>query len=142
MKSEDHRPDAGKPAQSLSQLEQRLKQWRQTRVRGAHIPKELWTAAAQMTKHHSLHHVCDVLRLDLAALQRHTQRLQLKSKGEPQDNTTPRFMEMVISPARVSPRGQCSVQLQNARGATMNIELHGEGLATLAGLCNAFMSAP
>jgi hypothetical protein len=37
---------------------------------------------------------------------------------------------------------ECVVELENARGATMRVELNGAGLAGLAGLCSAFWSAP
>ena len=36
----------------------------------------------------------------------------------------------------------CVIELQNGRGATMRVELNGAGLASLAGVCSGFLSAP
>jgi hypothetical protein len=41
----------------------------------------------------------------------------------------------------VGPR-ECVVEVENARGAKMRVELNGAGLAGLAGLCSVFWSAP
>jgi hypothetical protein len=38
-------------------------------------------------------------------------------------------------------RCDCAVELENARGARMRVELNGHGLASLVGLCSAFWSA-
>jgi hypothetical protein len=37
---------------------------------------------------------------------------------------------------------QCVVELANARGARMRVELSGHGLGGLSALCSAFLEAP
>jgi len=59
----------------------------------------------------------------------------------------PRFVELFAPaagssmPAQACPQAQCVVELANARGAKMRIELRGSGLAGLPALCNAFWAA-
>ena len=42
---------ASSPEESLEQLGQRFKHWRETRVRGQRIPAQMWTAVVQMARH-------------------------------------------------------------------------------------------
>jgi hypothetical protein len=57
----------------------------------------------------------------------------------------PRFVELFASAGRATPAGaaraQCVVELDNARGAKMRVELDGQGLAGLSVLCSAFWAA-
>jgi len=43
--------------------------------------------------------------------------------------------------ASAAGRAECIVEMGNARGAKMRVELSGQGLAGLVGLCSAFWSA-
>ena len=55
---------------------------------------------------------------------------------------SPQFVELMVSPApRAQSLRECVVELENARGAKMRVELNGNGLAGLAGLCSSFWSA-
>jgi hypothetical protein len=52
------------------------------------------------------------------------------------------FVEMRVAPTTPSAqRCDCAVELNNARGVRMRVELNGDGLASLLGLCSAFWSA-
>jgi hypothetical protein len=124
---------------SLEQIAQQFKRWRETRVRGEHIPAVLWAAAVSMARQHGLHRVACVLRVDQEGLQR---RLEHASGAAPADKIDTRFVELLVAPASaLASRCECSVELENARGAKLRVELNGNGLAGLAGLCNAFWSA-
>ncbi len=39
------------------------------------------------------------------------------------------------------PAPQCVLELENAHGAKMRVQLNGQGLASLGPLCNSFWSA-
>jgi hypothetical protein len=41
-----------------------------------------------------------------------------------------------------STQPECVVELANARGARMRVELSGQGLVGLSALCSAFLGAP
>ena len=124
---------------SLQEISARFTRWRETRMRGQHIPRHLWAAAVELATKHGVEAVAGVLRVDLerlkARLEPAGERAQ-SSKGDAQ------FVEMRVAPAPPSAqRCDCAIELNNARGARMRVELNGDGLASLAELCSAFWSA-
>jgi hypothetical protein len=124
---------------SLEQIAQQFKRWRAARTRGQHIPAVLWAAAVRMAGQHGLQRVAGVLRVDQDRLQR---RLEHAGGAAPAATVDTRFVELLVTPASAAAsRCECSIELENARGAKLRVELNGNGLAGLAGLCNAFWSA-
>jgi hypothetical protein len=127
--------------ESLEQVGKRFERWRDARVRGEHIPTLLWAAAVAMAKQHGLHRVTHELRVDYDRLKRRLERAGGAAQGGKVG--APRFVELTVSPA-LQPAAQslceCAVELENARGAKMRVELNGNGLAGLTGLCSAFWS--
>jgi hypothetical protein len=41
--------------ESLEEVRERFKRWRETRGRGEHVPRELWVAAVGVARVHGLH---------------------------------------------------------------------------------------
>jgi len=127
--------------ESLEQVRERFKRWRETRGRGEHIPRMLWWAAVGIAREYGL---------DVAARELHIDGDQLKKRleqggGGPQVSRMGiQFVELTVAPAG-EPVAQllceCAIELQNRRGAKMRVELNGPGLAGLEGLCSAFWSA-
>ena len=140
----------GRITEDLSSLKAEFDQWRATRTTGKRIPPELWAGAVDMATRHGLHQVADVLHLDYAGLKR---RMELGSSGQQPvapEASAPQFVEMFVptpmppqapAPAVEPVRAECVVELVNARGTTMRIELSGVGVASLSALCNAFCAA-
>ena len=125
--------------ESLEQVAQRFKRWRETRVRGEHIPPALWSAAVGMAKEHGLYRIGHELRVDHDGLKKHLERAGGVARSGKVDS---RFVELFAAPAPTAAgMRECVVELENARGAKMRVELNGNGLAGLAGLCAAFWSA-
>jgi len=62
--------------QRIEEVQQRFKQWRAERKRGAPIPAALWEDAVRLCTDHSLCKISSALRLDYNALKK---RLQLAS---------------------------------------------------------------
>jgi hypothetical protein len=126
--------------ESLEDVLARFKRWRKTRVRGQHIPRHLWAEAVELANKHGVEAVAGTLRVDVDRL-----KARLEPAGDgvrgPKGNT--QFVEMRVAPVTPSAqRCDCAVEMHNARGARMRVELNAHGLASLVGLCSAFWSAP
>ena len=136
---------ANSPGESLEQLGLRLKCWREARVRGQRIPAEMWTAAAQMARHLGVQRVAKGLRVDYERLKRRVQGTGGVAAHAGKIDTRKvdtRFVEMLVSPPTAAPgRCECALELENAQGAKMRVELSGNGLGALGAVCSAFWSA-
>jgi len=122
---------------SLEQVKRRFERWRASRERGQHIPRPLWAAAVALAKEHGLERISSELRIKYDGLKK-----QLEG-GEAPGRTVvreARFVEL-FAPSSVGV-SECIVELQNARGAKMRIQLKGGDLAGLASLSSSFWSAP
>ena len=126
---------ARRRGESLEQVAERFRHWRETRARGEHIPPALWAAAVGMAREHGLHRIAHELRIDHDGLKRRMERAGTVARGT-------QFVELFAAPAAAGAGvRECVVELENARGAKMRVELNGKGLVGLAGLCSAFWSA-
>jgi hypothetical protein len=127
----------------LLQLKRQFDQWRAGRKVGERIPLELWTGAVSAGVEHGAYRVAAELHLDYAVLKR---RAALAGGKAPCTELAPRFVELFAPAGRTMPAGisqpECVVEMANARGAKMRVELSGNGLCGLSTLCNAFWAAP
>lgn len=126
----------------LSQLKRQFDQWRAGRKVGERIPLELWAGAVGAAVEHGAYRVAAELHLDYAVLKR---RAALAGGTVPATELAPRFVELFApaGPTRpaVASQPECVVELENARGAKMRVELSGNGLCGLSTLCSAFWAA-
>ncbi len=132
---------ASSAGESLEQLGLRLKRWREARVRGQRIPMELWAAAVDMARQVGVQRVTKDLRVDYERLKRRVQGVGGVAPAGKIDTrkVDTRFVEMVVSPPSAAPgRCECTVELENAQGAKMRVELSGNGLGALGAVCSAF----
>ena len=129
--------EAGRHGESLEDCAQRFKQWRVSRRRGARIPKALWAAAVELAKLHGAQRIAQALRVDVNGL---TRRMARSGAAPGKGERDTQFMELVVPPMP-APVHECVVELRNARGARMRVELTGTGVAALAGVCGAFFGA-
>lgn len=137
--NERAKAEQARHGENLEQVVERFRHWRKTRVRGKHIPAHLWAAAVGMARQHGLHRVAHELRVDHDRLKK---RLA-DAGGEAQvGKVATGFVELLVAQEPAAARlCECAVELENARGAKMRVELNGNGLAGLAGLCSTFWSA-
>ena len=128
-------------AVSLDSVEKRFQQWRDGHEGRVRIPDELWSAAVAAARVHGLHSTARRLHLEYRKLKgfagapaspRRKPSPAVKTVGK----TAPQFVELT-SAALGQPR--CTVELHNAVGATLHIELQGGDLSALAGITHAFM---
>lgn len=133
---------------SLEALRQRFEQWRRGRRQGERIPAAMWTAAVKEARTRSVYRVARALRLDYAMLKLRAQRPGKARGAAPGHPVAPRFVELfaptvpvtATTPA-VPGRAQCVVEMHNAHGATMRVDLAGSAVTALADLCKAFCGA-
>ena len=122
---------------SLEVTAQRLTRWREVRRRGEHVPPALWAAAVELAEAYGVRRIADELGLDVDRLNKRV--AEATPAGEAGTQFVEMFATTTTAPA-VDVR-ECVVEVHNARGATMRVELAGSGLAALADLCSAFCGA-
>ena len=128
-------------ADALTQLKERFATWRAVRKLGMRIPPELWSAAVEMVAVHGACRVAGELNLDYDMLK---QRVAASGKVTSTE-LAPRFVELFAAGGAMPAQGaqpQCVVELANAHGARMRVELSGHGLVGLSALCSAFLGRP
>jgi hypothetical protein len=140
----------GRISEDLAWLKAEFDHWRATRTTGKRIPPELWAGAVGLATRHGVNQVADVLHLEYAGLKRRTELAGSGQQPVTPEASAPQFVEMFVPPQAPAPvpapaveraRAECVVELVNARGTTMRIELSGAGVASLSVLCNAFCAA-
>ena len=129
-------------ADALTQMKERFATWCAVRKLGMRIPAELWSAAVEMVAVHGACRVAGELNLDYDMLKQRVARAGGKGMST---ELAPRFVELFAAAGAMpapSAQPQCVVELANARGARMRVELNGQGLVGLSALCVAFLGAP
>ena len=129
-------------AGGLTRLKERFSRWRAGRKLGMRIPPELWSGAVEMVAAHGACRVAGELNLDYAMLKRRVAQAGGKVASS---ELAPRFVELIAAAGAMpalSARPECVVELANAGGARMRVELNGCGLVGLSALCGAFLGAP
>ena len=126
----------------MSLLKRQFEQWRAGRVVGQRIPAQLWDGAVSAVAEHGACRVSAELHLDYAVLKR---RVALAAGNVPVTAAATRFVELfapVVPLKSAGSRPECVVEMGNARGAKMRVELGGNALsAGLSVLCSTFWSA-
>jgi hypothetical protein len=104
---------------------------------------EIEASAVAAAVEHGAYCVAVELHLDYAVLKR---RAALAGGQARATQLAPRFVELFAPAGPTVTAGtsqaECVVEMNNARGVKLRVELNGKGLAGLAGLCSAFWSAP
>lgn len=139
-------------SQALSELKGEFAQWRAGRKGGERIPVALWAQASEAAVQHGAYRVSVELHLDYADLKR---RVARDGGTTGPAALAPRFVELLapdgavpptqttqpVQPTPASPP-PCVIEMTNARGALMRVELNGCALAGLSSVCSAFWAAP
>ena len=128
-----------KPAQvcaqtdSLAQVKQRFERWRAIRKRGQHIPRPVWAAAVVLAKEHGLERIARELRIKYEVLKRQTEGTAGSARAVVADTD---FVEL-LAPGSVGAY-ECIVEMENARGAKMRIQIKSGDLARVTSLSSVF----
>lgn len=125
-------------ADSLSRLAARIEAWRNGPKKSKQMPEELWQAAMALSKVHSVYHVSQTLRINYKNLKKRVTLQMQKSLPEVKDHL-PRFIEVGLE--RPSSIPECTVEMEDGRGAKMKIHLRGATDLDLFELGRAFWSS-
>lgn len=120
----------------IEQVRGRLQEWRRHRKRGARIPEDLWMAAAKLTKRHRVARVAHALGLDYNGIKRRLRSAPQRSTSETPSQAG--FVELVS----FAPRSdcQCTMEIEDRRGAKMKLELKGVSAGDVAAVSRALWS--
>ena len=119
----------GTEQHQLEQLRDRFEVWRRDHPGRPRLPGELWSEAANLAQQCGVYRTAKMLRLSYYSLKRH---VQVGGLGGGKAGRTPRFVELrPLTPAALS---ECSVELENVRGAKIKIELNGGAVSELPNL--------
>src|SRR5712691_11143527 len=108
------RPTVTVPAE-IEEAQLQFENWRCERKRGQRIPENLWGTAVELAKQHGVWPTARALHLDHNRLKRRV------GNGE-DDVKSGGFVELIPQDAI---RCACIVEMEDARGARMRIELKG-----------------
>ena len=113
---------------ALAVLARRFAQWRSTRVRGERIPTSLWSEAADLARELGVCRVAQVLRLDYYKLKRLAAEARPPRSNASQEPSSPSPHFIELPPPSAPSRQQVVVELENAIGDKLRIQVSGQTL--------------
>jgi len=119
----------------LTQLRQRLEDWRQQGSGRRRIPEHFWKEALALAKTEGISRVSRILRLHYQRLKEHAQGVLAPATP----GASPGFVEVPF-PYSLAEGRECRVEMIHRRGARMTIHLPAAGLGQLLPLAEAFWS--
>jgi len=126
--------DAVANSHQIEQVGNRLELWRREHAGRRPLPQELWSEAAQLAQQYGVYRIAKALRLSYDSLKQH---LPASAALAPKRKKTPaKFVELLPWSSGMLP--ECSLELENARGAKMKIQLKGAAMGELANLTRLF----
>jgi len=127
-------PRAISPSGSqFERVRHRFDLWRKTRKHCSPIPETLWRSAVELAREHGLHRTARALRLNYYSLKKQFD-LIAGAPCRPQREAT--FVELLASGA--TGFSVCTIEMENAQGEKMRIQLQGLGAQELSALSNSF----
>lgn len=131
----------------LEGLRRRFERWRRSRKGRSRIPEPLWASAVELAGTCGIHRTASALRVDYYALKKRLEGVAVVGKrGEaaradsasrvPAGAAGGTFVE--FPPAAWPGSGECTLELEDARGAKMRVQVKGFGAPDLAALSRSF----
>lgn len=116
---------------SLSRLGERFAAWRKTRASGQRIPEFLWKSAVKLAGEHGLNRTARVLNLDYYSLKKRVDGASSLAEST--------FVELPSS--ALSIMSECVIELEDAAGSRMRVQLKGQNAPDLLALSRSFWNA-
>ena len=123
----NERPTVTVPAE-IEEAQLQFENWRCERKRGQRIPENLWGTAVELAKQHGVWPTARALNLDYS-------RLKRRVRNGDDEVKSGAFVELISQGAILA----CIVEMEDARGARMRIELKGVA-ADVTALSRTFWS--
>jgi hypothetical protein len=121
----------------IEQVRRRLQEWRRSRRHGARIPEGLWRSAVKLAKKYRPSRVAHTLGLDYDGLKQRLNTLNQHDTSE--QETQPGFIELL--PFAPSSHCECTMEIEDRRGAKMKLELKGASAGDVAAVSRALWGA-
>jgi hypothetical protein len=121
------------PGSQLLRAQHRFELWRKTRKGRAPIPETLWAAAVELAREDGLHRTARALRLDYYSLKK-----RLSAAESPLRRSTNKAAFVELLPPGASGLSVCTIEMENAQGEKMKIQLQGLDTSGLSVLANGF----
>ena len=119
----------------------RFARWRKNRKKVTRIPDRLWAAAVDAARLHGVNPTAIALGLDYNHLKERTRSAKRSSSSK--KAKSPSFMELIVPPpAEARHFRECTIELENTRGAKMKIHLQNAEMNDLAAWIQRFWSEP
>jgi hypothetical protein len=118
----------------MERARQRFERWRKTDSTSSPIPEGLWALAVRVASAHGVNQTARTLRLNHTALKKRLQAAGDRVRSQPPSAT---FVELVPPPTGLSP---CTIELENAQGAKMKIQLASPETLDLVALSRSLWS--
>ena len=119
----------------LERVQRRFERWRRTRKALSRIPEPLWVAAVKVASASGISHTAKTLRVNYPALKKRM-AAAASLPAQPEGGPVATFLE--LAPPTRSGACQCTVELEDASGATMRISLQSTEAPDLAALSRSF----
>ena len=121
----------------IEKVRRRLQEWRRSRKHGLRIPEALWTSAVKLAKKYRPARIAHELGLDYDGLK---QRLNTANQHDTSESAAkPTFIE--LAPLTPASHCECSIEIEDRRGAKMKLEIKSVSAVDLAALSRALWSA-
>ncbi len=118
----------------LSDVRSQFERWRQSRPRGTRIPDALWRAAVEAAGEHGVSKAAQELGLDYYGLKKRLESTRELSESEPAAGGG--FLEIPL----LASAPECVLEMEDAHGARLRIELKGPAAAHCQTLAQALWS--
>jgi hypothetical protein len=124
----------GLPAR-LERLRRRFEHWRGAHRARSRIPKPLWDSAVKMAGTYGLNQTARTLRLDYYALKKRVNRSGV-AIADPGQEGVAAFLE--LTPPPFAGTCECTLDLEDAGGAKMRVQLRSSTMPDLAAISRSF----
>ena len=131
-----HSTRSGRVSPQLVRTAARFANWRRNRVIGTRIPKILWASAVRLAAQFGISRTASCLKLDYYELKKHLESPTPSAIQASVAKQTPAFVEWPASSFPTS--AECVIELENAAGSKMRIQLKGSHSPDLVALSGTF----
>jgi hypothetical protein len=124
-------------ATRLREAQKAFTRWRKTRLSRSRIPEPLWNLAVSLAGELGVHPVSKALRVNYERLKAYVQETEGVTAEARSQKSAPVFVEVDMS-TQPAALGDCLIELEDACGARMRMQLRGPLNVDIVGLSKSF----